>query len=110
MKKSKYGKDALLLKLIFLADNNLENEKVDFVEKREIDSSILYSFDGPFQLVHADVGNLEFLGKNAIIPRYVLLVVDLYSSKVYVYPMHSRKQILQKMKLFYDEVKNKRKN
>ena len=42
-------------------------------------------------------------------PRYVLLVVDLYSSKVYVYPMRSRKQILQKMKLFYDEVKNTRK-
>ena len=56
------------------------------------------------------MGNLEFLGKNATIPRYVLLVVDLYSSKVYVYPMCSRKQILQKMKLFYDEVKYKRKS
>ena len=114
LKKSKYKKYTLLLKLILLADNNLENEektptRVDFVEKREIDRPTLYSFHGPFQLVHADVGNLEFLGKNAIIPRYVLLVVDLYSSKVYVYPMHSRKQILQKMKLFYDEVKNKRK-
>ena len=60
-------------------------------------------------MVHADVGNLEFLGKNATILRYVLLIVDLYSSKVYVYSMHSRKQILQKMKLFYDEVKNKKK-
>ena len=67
------------------------------------------SFDGPFQLVNADVGNLEFLGKNATIPRYVLLVVDLYSSKVYVYPMRLRKQILQKMKLLYDKVNNKRK-
>ena len=38
------------------------------------------------------------------------MVVDLYSSKVYAYPMRSRKQILQKMKLFYDEVKGKRKN
>ena len=56
------------------------------------------------------MGNLEFLGKNATIPRYVLLVVDLYSSKVYVYPMRLRKQILQKMKLFYDKVNNKRKN
>ena len=60
-------------------------------------------------MIHADVGNLEFLGKNVTIPRYVLLVVDLYSSKVYVYPMRSRKQILQKMKLFYDEVKNNNK-
>ena len=104
-----------MLKLILLADDKLDNEekvsiRFDFVEKREIDRSTLYSFDGPFQLIHADVGNLEFLGKNATIPRYVLLVVDLYSSKVYVYPMCSRKQILQKMKLFYDEVKYKRKS
>ena len=56
------------------------------------------------------MGNLDFLGKNATILRYVILVVDLCSSKVYVYPMRSRKQILQKMKLFYDEIKNKRKN
>ena len=60
LKKSKYEKDALLLKLILLADNNLENEgktptRVDFVEKREIDRSTLYSFNRPFQLLHADV-------------------------------------------------------
>ena len=112
LKKSKYKKNALLLKLILSVDNNLENEdktptRVNFVEKREIDRSTLYSFNGPFQVVHADVGNLEFFGKNATIPRYVLLVVDLCSSKVYVYPMRSRKQILHKMKLFYDEVKIK---
>ena len=71
--------------------------------------STLYSFDGPFHLIHADVGNLEFLGKNATIARYVLLVVDLYSLKIYFFPMRSRKQILQKMKLFYDEIKSKRK-
>ena len=81
-----------------------------YVEKREIDRSNLYSFNGPFQLLHADIGNLESVGKNATVPKYVLLLVDLYSSKVYVYPMRSRKQILQKMKLFYDEVKEKRKN
>ena len=37
-----------------------------------------------------------------------MLTVDLYSSKIYVYPMCSRKKILQKMKQFYDEIKNKR--
>ena len=79
-----------------------------YVEKREIDRSNLYSFNGPFQLLHADIGNLVFVGKNTTAPKYVLLLVDLYSSKVYVYPTHSRKQILQKMKLFYDEVKKKK--
>ena len=98
-----------------MTDNVLEDEekvhtRVEFVEKREIDRLTFYSFDGPFQLIHADVGNSEFLVKNARIPRYVLLVVDLYSSIVYVYLMRSRKQILQKMKLIYDEVTKKRKN
>ena len=115
LKKSKYERDSELLKLIDLADNNdfLDDNKVptraDYVEKREIDRSTLYSFDGPFQLLHADVGNLEFLGKNATFPQYVLVIVDLYSSKVYTYTMKSRKQILQKMKIFYDEVRSKRK-
>ena len=85
----------------------MEDKKLLQIAKN-IDRSILYSFDGPFQLIHADVGNLEFLGKNATIPRYILQAVDLDSSKVYVYPMKSRKQILQKMKLFYDEIKNKK--
>ena len=93
----------MLLKLIYLVHNKLENEEklpatVDYVEKREIGRSTLYSFDGPFQLIHADIGNLELLGKSITTPRYVLLVVDLYSSKVCVYPMHSRKQILQNIK------------
>ena len=113
LKKSKYAKNSLLFKLIYLADNKLDDkEKVptraDLVEKREIDRSNLYIFDGSLQLIHADVANLELLGKNVRISRYVLLVVDLYSLKVYVYPMRSRKQILQKMKLFYDGIKNKK--
>ena len=100
---------------MLLADNWLEDERkiptsADFIKKWEIDRSTLYSFDELFQLVHADVENLEFLGSSATTPRYVFLSVDLYSWKVHVYPMRSRKQILQKIALFYDEIKNKRKN
>ena len=93
-----------------LADNKdfLNDDKIS-TRTDEINKSTLYSFDGPFQLLHADVGNLEFFGKNAIFPQYVLVVVVLYASKVYVYSMRSRKQILQKIKLFYDEEKEKRK-
>ena len=112
LNKSKYTTDSLLLKLFCLDDNKLHDEeklptRVDHVEKREIDRSTLYSFGGTFRLIHACVRNLEFLGKNVAIPRYFLLAVDLHSSKVYVYPMCSRKQILQKIN---DEIKNKRKN
>ena len=120
LKKSTYVKDKLFLKLINLIENGIDlvNEtkddniptRLDYVEKRETDSSILCSFDAPFQLIHANVANLEFLGKSATIPRYALLIVDLYSSKVYVYPMRSRKQILQQLKIFYEEMNNKREN
>ena len=93
LKKSKYVEDKKFFKLANLLENIVIFEPVtvkrtDYVEKRQIDHSTLHSFDAPFQLIHADVvGNLEFLGKNATFPRYVLLLVDLFSSKVYSYPM-----------------------
>ena len=43
------------------------------------EKSTLYSFDGLFQLILAGVGSLELLGKSETTPRYVLLIVDLYS-------------------------------
>ena len=64
LKKSTYTKDKQLLKLIDLLENNVKkiNDdkvpiRVDYVEKKEIDRSTLYIFDGPFQLLHADVAN-----------------------------------------------------
>ena len=85
-----------MLKLVNLADSKgvLDDggkvlTRTDYVEKREIDRSTLYSFDSPFQLLHADIGNLEFLGKNATFPQYLLVIVDLYSSKVYTLSMKS---------------------
>ena len=93
---------------LFLTNIKLLQELI-VLKKREIDRSTLYSFDDPFQLLHADIGNLEFLGKNATFPQYVLVIVDLFSFKVYTYSMKSRIQILQKLKLFYDDVRNKRK-
>ena len=77
-------------KLVNLLENNsviFEPETVkrtDYVKKREIDHSTLYSFNAPFQLFHADVGNLEFLGKNATFPQYILVLVDLFSFYFYI--------------------------
>ena len=71
-KKSKYDIDKLLYKLVNLVDSkSIFNEdkaptRTDYVEKREIDRSTLYSFHSSFQLLHADVGNLEFLGKEIL--------------------------------------------
>ena len=41
--------------------------------------------------------------------RNVLVLVDLFSSKTYTYPMESRKQIRQKLQQFYRDVRSKRK-
>ena len=105
------------MKLINLLENDTDqmndNElptRVNYVGQIEIDRSMLYSFNGSFQLLRADVANREFLGKFVSVPNYVLLIVDLYSSKAYLYPMRSRKQILEKLEQFYIDVNNKRKN
>ena len=62
----------MLLKLIGSVERFDNEERVPtrlhYVEKREIDRSTLYSSDGPFQVIHVDVGNLEFLGKSATVP------------------------------------------
>ena len=70
LKKSKYVEDKNFFKLVNLLESTVIFEpdsvnRTDYVKKREIDHSTLYSFDAPLQLFHADVGNLEFLGKNA---------------------------------------------
>ena len=116
LKKSKYVEDKKIFNLVNLLDskNSVVLEPVsvkrnDYVEKREIDHSTLYSFDAPFRLFHADVGNLEFLGKNATFPHNVLVLVDLFSSKIYTYSMKSRKQIRQKLEQYCRDVRSKRK-
>ena len=114
LKKSKYAADRNFFNIVNLLENNVNFDsdnvnRTDYVEKREIDHSTLYSFSSPFELFHADVGNLEFLGKSAMFPGYVLVLVDLFSSKIYTYPMKSRKQVRQKLEQFYQDVKEKRK-
>ena len=86
VKKSIHKKDnefaILVLKLqdrncIFLKKYVYIPAKTVFVEKNsEIDRSTLYNFDGPFQLLHADVENLKFSGKAAINLKYHLLFVE----------------------------------
>ena len=108
-----------MLKLINLIENDIDQvnqtkedqiqTRLDYAQKEEIGRSTLYSFDGTFQLMHADVANLQFLGKSSTTPDYPQLIVDLYSSKVYVCPMRSRKQILQRLKQFYEKIQNLRK-
>ena len=114
--KSFYEKDRVFNKLY----QNLEDKNFDkqdyrvplttpFYEKRtDIDRTTLYSIEKPFQKIHADIADLRFFAKSAVDPKYALLCVDLFTSKIYVYPMKNRSLLAKKLRLFYEEIEPKR--
>ena len=115
---SSYAKDKVFLLLYKnIGDANIEKEEiiipshVPFVEKKsDVDRSTLYSFSRPFELLHADIADIRFFAKSAADPHYCLLFVDLFTQKIYTYPMKKRHLLSKKMAVFYDEVSEKRKN
>ena len=118
-RKSVYEKDKVFYKLYNEIENrdtifDEEDEKVSFhvpfiEQKKNIDrSSTLYSIKAPFELFHADIANIKFLSKYAVDPHYCLLFVDLFSSKIYTYPMKKRSLLAKKMEQFYEEIETKR--
>ena len=73
--------------------------KMQFIEKRsDIDRSSLYSFDGSFQLLQADIAYISFC----------LLFVDLFTSKIYTFPMKTGNLLAKKMEQFYKDIPKKR--
>ena len=123
LEKSKYKKDKEFVNSFKLlvdkkTDFNKKDDgrysipiKAEYVQKSDdIDRSTLYGIQASFDLLHADVGDLRFLGKSAADPKYCLLLVDLFTSKVYVYEMKNRSLIPLKLEKFYKEVVSKRKN
>ena len=115
-RKSTYDKDKVFVNLYnqledknFYQNNNLPLV-TPFVNKRSnIDHSTLYSISKPFELLHADIADIcRCLAKSAVDPKYCLLIVDLFSSKIYVYPMKNRSLLAKKLKLFYEDIKQKR--
>ena len=115
-KKSTYGKDIVFVnwysqledKNFYQKNNNLPLV-TPFVNKRSnIDHSTLYSISKPFELLQADIADLRFLAKSAVDPKYCLLIVDLFTSKIYVYPMKNWSLVAKKLNLFYKDIKSKR--
>ena len=104
IKRSRYEKDIIFLRLYNAIENvNLDEKEeipifVPFIEnKKDIDNSALYSFNGPFQLLHADIADIRVFSKSAADPRYCLLFVDLFTQKIYVFPMKKRNLLKKKM-------------
>ena len=80
-----------------------------FIEqKKDIDQSLtLYRIKAPFELFHADIANIKFLSKSPVDPHYCLLCADLFSPKIYTYPMKKRSLLAKKIKQFYEEIERK---
>ena len=116
LKKSQYQKDRVFAQIYQKLDDKDFIKSVDkiplrapFIEKKnDIDQSTLYSVGKPFKKIHADIADLRFFARSAVDPKYALVVVDLFTSKTYVYPMKTRKLLAKKLKMFYDEIKTKR--
>ena len=51
---------------------------------------MFHTIDGPMQLIHADVADLNFFSKSAVAPKNGLLCVDMFTSKTYTYGMKKR--------------------
>ena len=80
----------------------------EFIEKRsDIDCSTLYSFDGSFQLLQEDIAYIGFLVKSAVDPKFCLLSVDLFTSKIYTFPMKTGNLLAEKMEHFYNDIQKK---
>ena len=78
-------------------------------QRKDIDrSSALYSVKAPFELVHADIANIRFFSKSVVDPKYCLLAMDLFTSKVDVYTMKSRNLLSKKIERSYRDIQQKR--
>ena len=106
-KTAAYVKDKVFVNLYDELDNKgfYENENLPLaapsIDKRtNIDHSTLYSFNKPSEILQADIADLRFLAKSAADPKYCLLLVDLFTSKIYVYPMKNRCLLAKKLECF----------
>ena len=120
-RKSSYEKDKVFYKIFNLIEDkdviyDFDTDKPNllfytlFVEqKKDIDRYFsLYSINGPMQFFHADLAYLQFFAKSAVDPKYALVCVDLFSSKIYVYTMRKKSNLVQKMELLHKEIEQKR--
>ena len=76
----------------FYQNNNLPLVAPFFNKRSIIDYSALYSIGEPFELLHVDIADLRFLAKSTVDPKYCLLIVDLFTSKIYVYLTHEKQK------------------
>ena len=81
-----------------------------FVEqKNDIKRSTMYSFKGSFEILHGDIAYIIFyLAKSAVDLNYCLLLLDLFTSKLYTYLIKNRSFLKKKINLFYIDISKMR--
>ena len=119
-RKSIYEKDKVFYNFLKKIDDkdviyDKEEKRIPFytpftLQRKDIDRSTLFSLNGPIQFFHADIAYLQFLAKSAVDPKFALVCVDLFTSKIYVYTMKSRRNLASKLEIFYKEIQKKRLN
>ena len=75
---------------IYFDENNQSNLPLTtpFVQEKILILQLcIVSFEGSFELFHVDIDDLRFLAKSAVNPKYCLLIVDLFTPRIYTYPM-----------------------
>ena len=108
-RKSSYEKDKFFYKIFNLIEDkdviyDFDTDKPRFLfytpflgQKKDIDrSSSLYTINGPMQFFHTDLAYLQFFAKSAVDPKYALVCIDLFSSKIYVYTMRKKVTLCRK--------------
>ena len=65
------------------------------------------TINGPFQLDHADLADLNFLNKY-VAPKYCVVCEDIFISKMYMADMKQKSQLRNKLKAFHEEIDDNR--
>ena len=115
--KTFYEKDKVFVNSYNQLENKNFHQKCNILpvvtpfisSKSNADHSMLYSIlSKPFELLHADIADTRFLPKSSVDRKYCLLLVDLFTSKVYVYPMKNRSLLPKKFILSRHWIKKNR--
>ena len=114
-RNSLYKKDNVFLNIFNKSEKKFFVEpetlplSTPFVKKRQNTiRTTLYGFSGPFQALQADTAYISFLARSAVDPKFCLLFVDLFTSKIYTYLMKTRNLLAKKIELFYSDINKKR--
>jgi hypothetical protein len=113
IKNSKYEKDIVFYKLFInnkKFKDNLEDAKIPIYAKKtklyDYNTSTLYAMNGPLQQLQADVADIRFLKHPS--HKYVLIIVHMFGSFIYAYPMKFKSSLANKLKEFYSSIEKER--